>query len=146
MSFGSKIKELRTESNMTQKELSLILDTSTSTIGMYEQDRREPDIKTIISIAKYFNVTTDFLFEIKENKSKKLFAFTDQEQKLIFAYRSKPEMQPAINTLLGLEENEKIILYQAAHSENNNQDGYIKKDRKEWDKIQNAKETEDNLL
>ncbi|WP_342755900.1 helix-turn-helix transcriptional regulator [Kineothrix sedimenti] len=59
--IGDKIKLLRQEKNMSQKDLADILAISTSTVGMYEQKRRQPDASTIIKLAQIFNVTTDYL-------------------------------------------------------------------------------------
>lgn len=69
--FGDVLKELRVNNKMTQSELANILNVSTSTIGMYEQNRRDPDTKTVNKIADYFEVTTDYLLghkNIEKNK------------------------------------------------------------------------------
>lgn len=55
------LKKLRKDRDMTQSELANILGVSPSTIGMYEQGRREPDSKTLLNMAKFFNVSTDYL-------------------------------------------------------------------------------------
>jgi transcriptional regulator with XRE-family HTH domain len=55
------LRELRTQKGLTQAELSKTLQVSASSIGMYEQGRREPDNETLGKIASYFNVTTDYL-------------------------------------------------------------------------------------
>ncbi|SJZ38382.1 helix-turn-helix domain-containing protein [Garciella nitratireducens] len=59
--FGDRLKALRNEKNMTQSELAKLLNVSPSTIGMYEQGRRDPDTKTLAFLAEYFDVTTDYL-------------------------------------------------------------------------------------
>ena len=55
------LKELRTANGITQAELAKVLKISSSTIGMYEQGRREPDKKILLAMADYFKVTTDYL-------------------------------------------------------------------------------------
>ena len=55
------LKELRTANGITQADLAKILKISSSTIGMYEQGRREPDKKILLAMADYFKVTTDYL-------------------------------------------------------------------------------------
>ena len=55
------LRELRTQKGLTQAELSKTLQVSASSIGMYEQGRREPDNETLGKIANYFNVTNDYL-------------------------------------------------------------------------------------
>lgn len=61
MNLGEIIRSLRINSGMTQKELADKLSISSSTIGMYEQGRREPDLNTISKIANVFNVTVGYL-------------------------------------------------------------------------------------
>ena len=55
------LKELRAKKGITQTDLAKSLGISASAIGMYEQGRREPDSDTLIAIANYFQVTTDYL-------------------------------------------------------------------------------------
>ncbi|GHV07925.1 hypothetical protein FACS1894217_09570 [Clostridia bacterium] len=59
--IGNRIRELRRAEYMTQKDLSEILGVSASAVGMYEQDRRTPDIETLQVICERFNVPADFL-------------------------------------------------------------------------------------
>ena len=68
--IGDRIKELRVKHGLTQKDIAALLDVSPSTVGMYEQNRREPDANTIIKISEQFNVSTDYLLgNSKENES-----------------------------------------------------------------------------
>ena len=60
---GRKLKNLREKKGLLQKELGDKLNISASTIGMYEQDRRDPDFETLKKIANFFNVTTDYLLD-----------------------------------------------------------------------------------
>ena len=62
---GNKLKSLRENEGLLQKDLSNILNISASTIGMYEQGRREPDNATLKKIAGYFGVSTDYLLDIE---------------------------------------------------------------------------------
>ena len=55
------LKKLRKNKGITQAELGKILGVSPSTIGMYEQGRRAPDKTSLIALARFFNVTTDYL-------------------------------------------------------------------------------------
>ena len=55
------LKELRAQKGITQTDLAKSLGVSASAIGMYEQGRREPDNETLIAIANFFRVTTDYL-------------------------------------------------------------------------------------
>lgn len=59
--FGDRLKQLRTNKKLSQKELAILLKVSPSTIGMYEQNRRDPDTETIRFLADYFEVSIDYL-------------------------------------------------------------------------------------
>ncbi|MBQ9461480.1 MAG: helix-turn-helix transcriptional regulator [Clostridia bacterium] len=67
MSLGSKIKQLRKQAGMTQSELAGRLGISPSAVGMYEQDRREPDRRILSKLCGIFGVSGDFF--IRSDKS-----------------------------------------------------------------------------
>lgn len=69
MTVGEKIKQLRKDNKITQTELGKILNVEKSTISMYENNNTQPPIQTLSTIAKYFNVTTDYLLG-NETKNK----------------------------------------------------------------------------
>lgn len=64
--IGEKIKELRKENGITQEELAKNIDVSTSMVGMYETNARKPSYEVLIKIAKYFEVSTDYLLNTEE--------------------------------------------------------------------------------
>lgn len=68
--IGDKIKEERLKKDMTQGELGKAIDVSASTIGMYEQNRRQPDIATLIKLSNFFNVSSDYLLSRTDNKER----------------------------------------------------------------------------
>ena len=61
MSFGTVLQRLRREKHLTQEELGKAIGVSRSTVGMYEQGKREPDFETEEKIADFFNVTLNYL-------------------------------------------------------------------------------------
>ena len=61
MKFGEILKMLRTEKGITQVEMAEMLGISRSSVGMYEQGKREPDFELEEKIADLFNVSLDFL-------------------------------------------------------------------------------------
>lgn len=58
---GKTIAQLRTEKGLLQKDLSVILSVSPSSISNYENGQYWPDLKAICELADYFQVTTDYL-------------------------------------------------------------------------------------
>ena len=62
----TRLKQLRTESGLSQKQLAAELDTTNSSVCDWECGRSEPDIATLNKIAKYFNVSTDYLLGLTD--------------------------------------------------------------------------------
>lgn len=67
------LKELRENKGLTQSELAKILSVSPSSIGMYEQGRREPDSETLRKLSSFFNVTIDYLLGNSNQKKEVTF-------------------------------------------------------------------------
>ena len=61
MSFGPRLKELRTNKKLTQQQLGDIIHVSKVSVSGYENGTRTPDTDTLQSIANYFNVSLDYL-------------------------------------------------------------------------------------
>lgn len=61
MSFGQRLKYFRTIKNVTQQDLAEYLQVSRSTIAGYETRGKEPDYKTLVQIADFFDISTDML-------------------------------------------------------------------------------------
>ncbi|HEX3047211.1 MAG TPA: helix-turn-helix transcriptional regulator [Bacillota bacterium] len=60
--LAKRIKELREERGLTQEALSGDLGLSgKSAIANYEKGFRTPEYETLLKIADYFNVSTDYL-------------------------------------------------------------------------------------
>ena len=59
--LGFFIQQLRKEKGWSQSQLSKILNVSPSTVGMYEQGRRTPDLETLITLSRLFDVSLDYL-------------------------------------------------------------------------------------
>lgn len=64
--FGQNLKGLRQNLGLTQAQLADRLKISASTVGMYEQGRREPDNEMLLRICKVLNTSTDYLLGISK--------------------------------------------------------------------------------
>ena len=60
--FGERLKELRIEKGLKQKEVAKALNISSIALLHYEKNQREPSFDLLIDIAKYFNTSLDYLF------------------------------------------------------------------------------------
>ena len=83
MNFSEKLRLLIDEENITQKQFANDLNIAPSTIGGYVQGVSEPDFETLKRIALYFNVSSDYLLNIPENKINNL-----AEVELLRVFRS----------------------------------------------------------
>lgn len=61
MTLGQTISSLRELRGLSQAQLAKKLNIGTSTLGMWETDKRKPNPDALVSIANYFNVSTDYL-------------------------------------------------------------------------------------
>jgi transcriptional regulator with XRE-family HTH domain len=94
--FGDRLKDLRIENNLTQKDIAEKLNTGKSTISNYEKNNRLPDINVISMFADFFKVSVDYMMgktdkrnlEYNNNFSKSKSYITDEEKQL-FSERLK---------------------------------------------------------
>jgi len=68
MTFGSKLKEIRNEHNLTQLQLAEKLNLSKANISKYEANSIEPNLETLTMISKLFNVSLDYLIGNEQKK------------------------------------------------------------------------------
>lgn len=63
-----RLKLLRKQKHMSQLSLAMKLNTTHQmSISRYETGKREPDLKTLILIADFFDVSIDYLLERTDN-------------------------------------------------------------------------------
>lgn len=63
------IKELRTEKQISQKDLAKHFHVAQSTISSWEKGARDPDTATVAALAAFFGVSTDYLLEKTDIRS-----------------------------------------------------------------------------
>ena len=68
--IGERLKQLRIKNGLKQQELADMFGLSSGTISLYESEQRKPDIDFIVAIAKYFDVSTDYLLGLINAKDK----------------------------------------------------------------------------
>ncbi|EPR11943.1 helix-turn-helix domain-containing protein [Ruminiclostridium papyrosolvens] len=95
MKFNEILKNLRYDIDLNQKELANKLNINPATYRNYENGNREPDFETLISISKFFNVSTDFLLGQSDIRNYESFSqkkleepeIPDDEKQLLNSYR-----------------------------------------------------------
>lgn len=111
-SFGDNLRKSREKCGFTQEELAYKLNLSPSTVGMYEQGRREPDLNTLTKMDdKLFTPITTLLgieekFHIKSIQIDKIIIqLIDfiQNQDCVFLKDKKLDVEEINNILYVLK-------------------------------------------
>lgn len=68
MNFSGRLKELRQQADISQKDLAALVGISARAFRFYESGEREPNIATLITLADYFNVSLDYLIGRSDTK------------------------------------------------------------------------------
>ena len=103
--FGTRLKSLRQEKNLTQEKFANIFYLNKSSISKYEKDKNLPENQLLIKIADFFDVSVDYL--LCRTSQKKLlpstpqpttgeeflnsYVFTEEEIRAFAAYFSFPD-------------------------------------------------------
>ena len=70
ITIQERLKDLRTERHLKLEELAELTQISKSALGSYENDdRKEISHKSILTLAKFFGVSTDYLLCVTENRN-----------------------------------------------------------------------------
>ncbi|MCC5466804.1 helix-turn-helix transcriptional regulator [Pelosinus baikalensis] len=87
--ISTRLVQLRKEKNLTQQQLTDILNISRNTYAQYETGRREPDFNTALIFAKFFGVTIDNLLgnniespNLSQKQPTDLIRFLDESEVL----------------------------------------------------------------
>lgn len=65
--FSKRLKELRINEELTQKELAETLNVSTVSISSYETGAKTPSFDMVLNIAQKYNVSIDWLCGLSNN-------------------------------------------------------------------------------
>ena len=90
MPIGNRIADLRTNNHMSQFQLAKVLGIGTSTLGMYETNKRKPSPKVLNKIADYFDVSTDYLLGRKSKADQVHNATVDEALGTIMSFEGQP--------------------------------------------------------
>ncbi len=88
MDFSIRLKNLIEENGLAQKQLAVDLHIADSTISGYLSSYRQPDFEMLVRIARYFDVSTDYLLGLSPDKKPAPSDLDDAESELIYIYRS----------------------------------------------------------
>ncbi len=97
MPFCDTLRALIDERGLTQKQLAQDLEIPVSTLGGYVQGTSEPDFETLKLFANYFDVSADYLLNLKigntqsrlENELLRIFRSLSTEQQELYLEQGK---------------------------------------------------------
>ena len=64
--MNTKLKQLRQEKGVSQKDVAEAIGVTLSAYSNYEQGIREPSYEILKSLCKYYGVTSDYLIGLEE--------------------------------------------------------------------------------
>lgn len=85
MLFSEKLKQCRTENNLSQENVAEQLNVTRQAVSKWERGINEPDIETIIRLSDMYKVTIDQLLREDLSVVRKLAAKERSYKKLIIA-------------------------------------------------------------
>lgn len=65
--FAERIRDLRDKRGRTQDEVGKVVGKSREAVSKYEIGEREPDLTAVATLAKYFNVSADYMLGITDD-------------------------------------------------------------------------------
>lgn len=64
--FSQRLRELRLDKGLSMKQLAKELNTTDAAISNWENGINEPKISYLISMSKFFNVSTDYILGLED--------------------------------------------------------------------------------
>lgn len=106
MKIEERLKNIRTDRDKTQQEIADILKIDRKTYCRYENGMHEIKVDVLIQLAKYYNLSLDYLAGITNEEkplaSEKEGNFSEKEITVIKQYRKNTALRPAVDKLLDI--------------------------------------------
>lgn len=96
--IGARIRKYREKKGLSQTELAQMLNIKNSRVSNWEQGLNRPDADILAKLCYLLDVPPSELLGVQLMDGE----LSEQERKVIAAYRSRPELQQAVNILLGI--------------------------------------------
>ena len=81
--FGNRLKKLRKQHGLTQKQLASMIDVQNSIISFYEVGDRLPSPTMIIKLAATLHVSTDYLLGVEKGETVDISGLTETDKYLV---------------------------------------------------------------
>lgn len=102
MAYYPRIRDLREDSDKTQREVAEYLGTPYQYYAVYEKGTSEISFERAIALAKYYNVSLDYIAGLTNNKRGLSFGELTEEQQMLIQFVEKltPDERQNLSKLL----------------------------------------------
>lgn len=83
VNMGEKLKSLRLEKNLTQKQIADRIGLAISAVSSYESGSRYPSYDVLVKLSRIFHVSTDYLLGITDKRNVDVTGLNDSEIELV---------------------------------------------------------------
>lgn len=81
--MGEKLKSLRIEKKLTQKQVADRIGLAISAVSSYESGTRYPSYDVLVKLARIFHVSTDYLLGMTDKRNIDVTGLSDNEIELV---------------------------------------------------------------
>lgn len=83
MNMGEKLKSLRVEKKLTQKQVADRIGLAISAVSSYESGTRYPSYDVLVKLARIFHVSSDYLLGLTDTRNIDVTGLNDNEIELV---------------------------------------------------------------
>ncbi|WP_139994482.1 helix-turn-helix domain-containing protein [Kurthia sp. Dielmo] len=91
MKYGDIFKALRTEKKLSQQELADQMQINRSTYARYETSQTQPDFETLAKLARFYDVSIDYLLGHSDTKHT-YTALTPTQKSILDFFENSPSL------------------------------------------------------
>ena len=83
VSFGARLRKLRTDNNLTQEQLAKKINLSKANVSKYEADLVEPNLETLATLSVLFDVSINYLIGVPDKATPDGQPLSEKESQLL---------------------------------------------------------------
>ena len=69
MDYTKRLYDLRIDNDLKQEDVAKVLKITTQAYGMYENKKRSLPIESLVTLCKFYNVTSDYILGLSDSKN-----------------------------------------------------------------------------
>lgn len=83
VNMGEKLRSLRIENRLTQKQVADRIGLAISAVSSYESGTRYPSYESLVKLSRMFHVSTDYLLGLTKKRNIDVTGLNDAEIELL---------------------------------------------------------------